>query len=169
MIVLFLIHVDPPEVCKKLLTTNQSITVCIHCLTKSVSSPCVSCCLYSYYLKDNPHPLVHNQCWHIMTILIIFLPHQVKHLDHQHQAEQTVVHPYRLSHVLHLFFGYVAVPIGVIEPEGPPEPVLLSAPQQQGEGHHKFLWGMWGKVWNVRILTWNVMTPAPVPSSRENR
>jgi hypothetical protein len=28
---------------------------------------------------------------------------------------------------------------------------------------------MCGKVWNVRILTWNVMTPAPAPSSRENR
>ena len=38
---LCLIHVDPPEVSKKLLTTNQSIIVCIHCLTKYVSSPCI--------------------------------------------------------------------------------------------------------------------------------
>ena len=58
---------------------------------------------------------------------------------HQHQVEQTEVHPYRLSHVLHLIFGYVSVPIGVVEPKGPPEPVLLRAPQQQGEGKYKFL------------------------------
>ena len=122
-----------------------------------------------YHLKHNPNFLVHNQCWHIMTILIVFLPHQVKHLDHQHEAEHTRVHPYWLSRVLHLLPGYVAVRIGVVEPEGPPEPVLFSAPQQQGEGQHKFLWRIWGKVWNVRILTWNVMTPAPAPSSRENR